>query len=54
MKPLLASLPAAFGTWILLGLICAPETMAILGPVAATSVVGGDFGLEAEEDRNRS
>lgn len=46
LKPLLASAPAAWGTWTLLGLICNPVTFATLGPIAAAAVTGGYFGLE--------
>lgn len=49
MKPLLASLPAAWGTWTLLGMICNPATFAALGPAAAVAVSAGYFGLDLKK-----
>lgn len=52
-KPLLASIPAAWGTWTLLGLICTPDTFASLGPTAAVAVAAGYFGLELKSRRGK-
>ena len=51
IKPLLASVPAAWGTWTLLGLICNPAVFATLGPAAAAAVAAGYFGLELKKPR---
>lgn len=45
-RPLLASVPAAIGTWTLLNWICAPATFALLGPAATVAVGAGYFGLD--------
>lgn len=46
MKPLLASIPTAIGTMLLIQAICSPATAAIMAPGAALAVMAGYFGLE--------
>lgn len=50
-KPALASLPLAWGTWALLSAICAPVTLATLGPAMVASVAQGYFGLAKPRPR---
>lgn len=53
-KPLLASVPAAWGTWVLLSMICNPATFAALGPLAASAVTAGYFGMELKNRPKKS
>jgi len=51
LKPLVASVPAAWGTMVLLQAICAPSVYSVLGPGAALAVVAGHFGLKLQKTK---
>jgi hypothetical protein len=53
LRPLIASQPAAWATYAVLGLICAPATFATLGPAAALMVCAGYFGLDVKRQPKR-
>jgi hypothetical protein len=48
LKPLLASTPVAWGSWLLLGSMCDPANFALLGPGVATAIVAGSYGLSVK------
>jgi hypothetical protein len=51
LKPLLASVPTAWGSWLLLGSICDPVNFALLGPGVATAIVGGTYAVNVSSKR---